>query len=168
MKLVVDDATMNRMLTRITHEILEKNGTVNDTVLVGIKTRGIYLAERIASRIETLYQARVEVEELDISNYRDDQPHTGNASGITGDLTNKIVILVDDVLYTGRSIRAALDALVEHGRPKQIQLVTLVDRGHREFPIRPDYVGKNLPTANTEKVTVLMTEVDGEDGVTIN
>ncbi|MGL5042892.1 MAG: bifunctional pyr operon transcriptional regulator/uracil phosphoribosyltransferase PyrR [Culicoidibacterales bacterium] len=168
MKKVIDDATMNRMLTRITHEILEKNGTTENTIIVGIKTRGVFLAKRLAQRIENLYQNEVLLEELDISSYRDDIVTLGNPSGLIADFTDKTIILVDDVLYTGRSIRAALDALVENGRPKQIQLVTLIDRGHREFPIRPDYVGKNLPTSKNEKVKVNVKEIDGEDSVIIS
>lgn len=167
MKKIIDSATMNRMITRITHEIVEKNGSFEHTVLIGIKTRGVYLSNRIAERILTLYHVNVLQENLDISNFRDDQEPSGLPSGINDDLTNKTVILVDDVLYTGRSIRAALDALMEHGRPKQIQLVTLIDRGHREYPIRPDYVGKNLPTSKIETVVVNMKEIDDEDSVTI-
>lgn len=168
LKKIIDDATMNRMLTRITHEILEKNGTTDDTIIVGIKTRGAFLGKRLAARIETLYQDNVLFEELDITNYRDDLPPSGQPTGLSADFTDKTIILVDDVLYTGRSIRAALDALIENGRPKQIQLVTLIDRGHREFPIRPDYVGKNLPTAKDELVKVNMKEIDGEDSVIIS
>lgn len=168
MKKIIDEAKMDRMLTRITHEIVERNGSFDQTVIVGIKTRGIYLGERLIKRIAKLYDTTVDFEILDISNYRDDIPKTGHPTGITSDLTNKTVILVDDVLYTGRSIRAALDAVIEHGRPKQIQLFTLIDRGHREFPIRPDYVGKNLPTSRREMVQVKMTEVDDEDAVIIS
>jgi Pyrimidine operon attenuation protein/uracil phosphoribosyltransferase len=167
MKKIIDDATINRMLTRITHEIVEKNGAFDNTVLIGLKTRGAFIGKRLADRIETLYQQNVPFEELDISNYRDDKEPTGVPSGLILDLTDKIVILVDDVIFNGRTIRAALDAVIEKGRPKQIQLVTLIDRGHREYPIRPDYVGKNLPTAKSEKVFVKVKEVDGEDCVII-
>lgn len=168
MKKIIDEATMNRMLTRITHEIVEKNGSFDNTVIVGIKTRGIYLGQRLVARIEALYQESVPFEALDISNYRDDMKKTGAPTGIANELKDKIVILVDDVLYTGRSIRAALDAVIEHGRPKQIQLVTLIDRGHREYPIRPDFVGKNIPTAKNETVVVNVKEIDDEDSVTIS
>lgn len=168
MKKVVDAATMSRMITRITHEILEKNGSVDGTIIVGIKTRGAFIGRRLAERIASLYDNTVVFEELDISNYRDDREKSGMPSGLQVDYTDKTIILVDDVLYTGRSIRAALDALLENGRPKQIQLVTLIDRGHREFPIRPDYVGKNLPTAKSENVRVNVQEVDGEDSIIIS
>ncbi|MGL4383094.1 MAG: bifunctional pyr operon transcriptional regulator/uracil phosphoribosyltransferase PyrR [Bacilli bacterium] len=167
MKEIIDHATMNRMLTRITHELLERNKTIDNAIILGIQRRGLYLAQRIALRLEELYEIEIEVEALDISNYRDDRIKSGNPSGINSDLSNKLVILVDDVLFTGRSIRAALDAIVEHGRPSQIQLVTLVDRGHREYPIRPDYVGKNIPTSKHENVVVNVEELDGIDNVII-
>lgn len=168
MKKIIDEATMNRMLTRITHEIVERNGSFENTVIIGIKTRGMFLGQRLVQRIEALYQESVPFEALDISNYRDDMEGTGKPTGIRSDLTDKLVILVDDVLFTGRSIRAALDAVIEHGRPRQIQLVTLIDRGHREYPIRPDFVGKNIPTSKQETVVVNVKEVDKEDSVTIS
>jgi pyrimidine operon attenuation protein/uracil phosphoribosyltransferase len=167
MKQVIDALTLGRMVTRMSHEIIEKNGVLEGAVLVGIKTRGVYLAHRVAERLAALHQQMIDVESLDISNYRDDKAHTGEPTGITQDLTGKQVILVDDVLSTGRTIRAALDALLAHGRPRQIQLLVLVDRGHREFPIRPDFVGKNLPTAKREQVHVALLEVDGQDQVCI-
>ena len=167
MKKIIDETTMNRMLTRITHEIVERNHSFDDTIIVGIRTRGMILGQRLVEKIKQLYQVDVAFEALDISNFRDDREKSGLPTGIEADLTEKTVILVDDVLYTGRSIRAALDAIVEHGRPRLIQLVTLIDRGHREFPIRPDFVGKNIPTSRSENVKFNLEEVDGEDGVYI-
>ena len=167
MKKIIDETTMNRMLTRITHEIVERNHSFDDTIIVGIRTRGMILGQRLVEKIKQLYQVDVAFEALDISNFRDDREKSGLPTGIESDLTEKTVILVDDVLYTGRSIRAALDAIVEHGRPRLIQLVTLIDRGHREFPIRPDFVGKNIPTSKSEQVRVNVKEIDAEDSVTL-
>lgn len=167
MKQIIDAPMIERMLTRITHEIAEKNKNFSETIVIGIKTRGAFLAQRLVMRIEELYEEVVPLEVLDISNYRDDVAHTGNATGIRANLSNKTVILVDDVLYTGRSVRAALDAVVEHGRPRRIELVSLIDRGHREYPIRPDFVGKNIPTAKQEMVIVKVKELDGEDSVSL-
>lgn len=147
----------------MSHEILEKCQDTDKLVLIGIKTRGAILAKRIAEKIKQNYKIEVPIAALDISNYRDDLPPTGNPTGITINLQNKIVILIDDVLYTGRTIRAALDAIIEHGRPSLIQLMVLVDRGHREFPIRPDYIGKNVPTAKSEEIVVAVKEVDGAE-----
>jgi len=167
MKEIIDAMTMQRMLLRLTHEIAEKNSSFDDIVLVGIKTRGLFLAQRLEQLIGELYGQDVPMEALDIRGYRDDRQAAGAPSGIARDLHGKTVVLIDDVLSTGRSVRAALDALVEHGRPKRIELLTLIDRGHREYPIRPDFVGKNIPTAKNETVVVHMREIDGEDCVSI-
>jgi pyrimidine operon attenuation protein/uracil phosphoribosyltransferase len=169
---IMDDAAIRRALTRIAHEIIERNKGVDDCILVGIKTRGIYLAQRLAERIEQIESVKIPVGQVDITLYRDDLTHKAEdavlkGAELPGDITGKTVILVDDVLFTGRTVRAALDALVDHGRPKMIQLAVLVDRGHRELPIRPDFVGKNVPTSRTEIVAVQLTEVDETDRVTI-
>lgn len=171
---VVDQATLRRALTRITYEIIERNKGVEDLVLVGIKTRGIFLARRIAERMKQLEGVSIPVGELDISLYRDDvhsnktsnEPKL-NGSNIPVSIEGKQVILIDDVLYTGRTIRAALDALMDIGRPCKISLAVLIDRGHRELPIRADFVGKNIPTSLDEQIKVGLEEVDGEDHVLI-
>lgn len=169
---VVDEAAIKRALTRITYEILEKNKGVEDLVLVGIKTRGVYLAQRLAERIKQLEGAEVPALELDISFYRDDienkEPVIGlDEAAFPVSVEGKNVVVVDDVLYTGRTIRAALDALIDLGRPKKILLAVLVDRGHRELPIRADFVGKNVPTAQEETINVALKEIDGIDHVII-
>lgn len=173
-KEILDQEAMRRALTRISHEIIEKNKGVSDVVLVGIKTRGIYLARRIAERIQQIEGTAVNVGEIDITLYRDDltektKDHEPQLKGtdIPVDISNKQVILVDDVLYTGRTVRAALDALMDLGRPARIQLAVLIDRGHRELPIRPDYVGKNVPTSKEEIISVELQEVDDKDSVVI-
>lgn len=171
---VVDGSSMQRALTRITYEIIEQNKGVDDLVFVGIKTRGIFIAKRLAKRLKQLEQIEVPVGELDISLYRDDrhvpdyhrEPKVSSAN-ISVDINDKHVILVDDVLFTGRTVRAALDALMDIGRPKKISLAVLVDRGHRELPIRPDFVGKNIPTSLDEQVQVAMEEYDGHEDITI-
>ena len=161
---------IRRAVKRIAHEIVERNQGVEDLVVVGIRRRGVPLAERIAAYIEQIEGQQVPVGALDITLYRDDfqiitrQPQVGKTE-INEDITDKIIILVDDVLSTGRTVRAALDELIDFGRPRQIQLAVLVDRGHREFPIKPDYVGKNVPTSETELVEVHLKEVDEEDEV---
>jgi pyrimidine operon attenuation protein/uracil phosphoribosyltransferase len=172
--LVLDDQAIGRALTRIAHQIIEKNKGIEDCVLVGIRTRGIYLAERLASKIEAIEGRPISVGELDITLYRDDlTKKTANeeplvkGSDIPVGITNKRVVLVDDVLYTGRTVRAGLDALMDLGRPASIQLAVLVDRGHRELPIRADYVGKNIPTSSGEKIVVELAEVDNVDQVSI-
>ncbi|HEY4579267.1 MAG TPA: bifunctional pyr operon transcriptional regulator/uracil phosphoribosyltransferase PyrR [Savagea sp.] len=172
---ILDDAAIHRALTRIAHEIIERNKGVERCVLVGIKTRGVYLANRLAERIESIEHTTVPTGELDITFYRDDidQKELSDASdvklsNIEAPIENKIVIIVDDVLFTGRTVRAAMDALIDQGRPSQIQLAVLVDRGHRELPIRPDYVGKNIPTSSEERVVVKMIEEDDENSVTIH
>ena len=169
---VLDKGGLSRSLMRIAHEILEKNKGTTQLCLIGIRTRGAYLAKRIAECIYQIDNVRVPVGALDITLYRDDltlvaeQPVV-HKTEISFDIGNKNVVLVDDVLYTGRTIRAALDALIDFGRPKNIQLAVLIDRGHRELPIRADYVGKNIPTSRNETVEVRIAEVDGSDEVAI-
>lgn len=170
-KEVVDSVTMKRALTRITYEIIERNRGIEDLVLIGIKTRGIYIAQRIAERLKQLENVDVPVGELDITLYRDDKKSDEDpeihSSKIEANLDGKEVILIDDVLFTGRTIRAALDAIMDHGRPRRISLAVLVDRGHRELPIRADFVGKNIPTALSEEIVVEMEEFDGIDRILI-
>ena len=171
-KEVVDAVTMKRALTRISYEIIEKNKGIQDIVLVGIKTRGIYIAQRLAERLKQLEDIDVPVGELDITLYRDDvkdmeEPEL-HSSDVPVSIEGKEVILVDDVLYTGRTIRAAMDAVMDLGRPRKISLAVLVDRGHRELPIRADYVGKNIPTSKTEEIIVEMEERDGADRIMIS
>jgi pyrimidine operon attenuation protein / uracil phosphoribosyltransferase len=167
---IMDAAGVERSITRLSHEILEKNRGAESIVIVGIRTRGEYIARRIARTIEQVEQTTVKIGSLDITLYRDDlqgkleQPQL-KGTDIIFDINGKNVILIDDVLYTGRTIRAALDELVDLGRPKSIQLAVLVDRGHRQFPIRADFVGKNVPTSAEESIRVHVKEVDGEDAV---
>ncbi|MFC4305669.1 bifunctional pyr operon transcriptional regulator/uracil phosphoribosyltransferase PyrR [Cohnella boryungensis] len=169
----MDESAIRRALTRIAHEMVEKNKGIEGCVLIGIRTRGIYLARRVAERIREIEGHPIDVGELDITRYRDDRPHSPDAAGIKPDeelkllVKDKRILLFDDVLYTGRTIRAALDALMDCGRPQSIQLAVLVDRGHRELPIRPDYVGKNVPTSRHEKIDVSLSEIDDTDCVTI-
>lgn len=172
---LLDEQAIRRALTRIAHEIIERNKGIEQCILVGIKTRGIHLAKRLAERIEQIEGKPIPVGDLDITLYRDDltmktenQEPLVKGSDIPVDITNKKVILVDDVLFTGRTVRAALDALIDIGRPAHIQLAVLVDRGHRELPIRADFVGKNIPTSNLEKIMVELTEIDQKDLVTIH
>ncbi|SDB97041.1 pyrimidine operon attenuation protein / uracil phosphoribosyltransferase [Melghirimyces thermohalophilus] len=171
-KTILDEAAVRRALTRIAHEILERNKGVDNCVLVGIRTRGIYLARRLADRINRIEGVQVPVGELDITLYRDDltekteQPEVRD-SDLPVEIHGKTVVLVDDVLFTGRTVRAAMDALIDRGRPHMIQLAVLVDRGHRELPIRPDYVGKNIPTSKDEIVRVEVSEHDQRDEVSI-
>ena len=169
---LLDGPTLNRAITRIAHEIIERNKGIDECILVGIKTRGAYLAKRLAERIEKIEGKAIRTGELDISLYRDDLSLKQTEAlvqqvDIEHEVKNQKVILVDDVLYTGRTVRAALDAIMDLGRPAQIQLAVLIDRGHRELPIRADYVGKNIPTASHERIIVNLTEVDQNDGVTI-
>ena len=168
MKQLLKDKDINRSITRMAHEIIERNQGIDNLVLVGIKTRGIPLAYRIQSLLQELETQAVEVIELDITNWRDDKKDSHDSYVIDKNITNKTCVLVDDVFYTGRTIRAAMDALVDHGRPKSIQLAVLVDRGHRELPIRADFVGKNIPTSQSERVFVRFSEIDDEDGVFID
>ncbi len=162
---------IRRAVARLAHEVVERNEGVQSLVLVGLRTRGIPLARRVQQRILEFEGAEVPLGALDITLYRDDvhqrAPRSLSPTQIPVDISNKTVILVDDVLFTGRTIRAALDALIDLGRPRAIQLLCLVDRGHRELPIRPDYVGKNVPTSRHEKIAVRLEEVDGVDEVVL-
>jgi pyrimidine operon attenuation protein/uracil phosphoribosyltransferase len=172
---------MRRSLARIAHEIMERNPTMENVVLVGMRTRGVPLARRLSANLAKFEDITIPVGALDISFYRDDLPvgervqgegagrrhPVVNGTDMPVDVAGKSVVLVDDVLYTGRSTRAALDALIDLGRPESIQLAVLIDRGHRELPIRPDYVGKNIPTARDEEIQVRVTETDGIDEVVI-
>ena len=169
---LMDEVEIRRALTRIAHEILERNKGASSLALVGIAARGDDLARRLAAEIRRIEGAEVPVGALDITFYRDDIGLRAEApevheTDIGFDITGRTVVLVDDVLFTGRTIRAAMDALVDFGRPRAVQLAVLVDRGHRELPIRADYVGKNVPTRADEQVRVALTEVDGEDGVVV-
>ena len=167
-KEVVDDITMNRAITRITYEIIERNKELNQVVLAGIKTRGVHLAHRIQKRLAQLEQIDIPVAEIDTKPFRDDKKsQEEDTTLIPVDITDRQVILIDDVLYTGRTIRAAIDNLESHGRPSRVSLAVLVDRGHRELPIRTDYIGKNIPTSRTEEIIVEMTETDGQDRILI-
>ncbi|HHV82361.1 MAG TPA: bifunctional pyr operon transcriptional regulator/uracil phosphoribosyltransferase PyrR [Tepidanaerobacter syntrophicus] len=169
---IMDEKAIDRTLIRISHEIIEKNKGVEDLALVGIRRRGVPLARRLAKYISSIEGVEVPVGILDITLYRDDlssltlQPVVRKTE-INFNIADKNIILVDDVIYTGRTIRAALDALADLGRAKSIQLAVLIDRGHRELPIRPDYVGKNVPTSNDEIVEVRLEEIDGENSVVI-
>jgi pyrimidine operon attenuation protein/uracil phosphoribosyltransferase len=168
---ILDPVALDRALTRIAHEILEKNGGAAELAFVGLRTRGVTLAQRLAAKIARIDGATLPVGTLDITLYRDDLGLRGapvvRGTDIPFSIKDKTVVLVDDVLFTGRTVRAALDALIDLGRPKAIQLAVLIDRGHRELPIRPDYVGKNLPTSRRETVAVRLREHDGEDRVVI-
>jgi pyrimidine operon attenuation protein/uracil phosphoribosyltransferase len=174
MPVVMDGDRLARSLTRIAHEIVERNRGTEDLALVGIRERGVPIARRIARQLHEITGRQVPTGALDITLYRDDlmrqaigpQPLV-RSTDIPFDLDDRVILLVDDVLYTGRTIRAALDALIDFGRPKAIQLVVLVDRGHRELPIKADYVGKNVPTSRRESVQVRLEEVDGHDEVVI-
>ncbi|APC48699.1 bifunctional pyr operon transcriptional regulator/uracil phosphoribosyltransferase PyrR [Virgibacillus halodenitrificans] len=171
---ILDKPAISRALTRVAHEIVERNKGVEDVVLVGIKTRGVPLTKRLHDKIRQIENIEVPIGELDITLYRDDlekstthQDPELKETNIEVDLSGKTVILVDDVLYTGRTVRAALDAIMDIARPSQIQLGVLVDRGHRELPIRADYVGKNIPTSDKEIIVVQLDEIDNADQVSI-
>lgn len=169
---LMDEIAMKRALKRIAHEIIEKNKGIEDILLVGIRRRGLPLASRIARLIEDIEGVTVPVEAVDITLYRDDLTEmseypTVNTNGKKFHVAGRKVILVDDVLFTGRTVRAAIDAVIELGRPQSIQLAVLVDRGHRELPIRADYVGKNVPTSKSEQVKVEIIEVDDHDKVSL-
>ena len=169
---VIDASGFERTLTRLSHEILEQNKGAETIVLVGIRTRGEFLAKRLAAKIQEIEKKELRIGFLDITLYRDDlrgKPTQPILKGteISFDVTGKDIILIDDVLYTGRTVRAALDELVDLGRPASIQLAVMVDRGHRELPIKADFVGKNIPTSIGEEVRVLIAEVDGEDAVVV-
>lgn len=173
--LIMDGKSMTRSITRIAHEIIEHNKGVEDVIIVGIYSRGVPLANRIAQKIDEIEGKSVEVKAIDITSYRDDltceeknqksKPLESTLKDVN--IANKHIVLVDDVLYTGRTVRAALDAVMDVGRPNTIQLAVLVDRGHRELPIRPDYVGKNVPTSSKESVKLHLKETDGSDEVVI-
>ena len=167
---IMDEAGLDRTITRLAHEILERNKGAESIVIVGIRTRGEFIARRIAGKIEEVEKVKLKIGSLDITLYRDDllgkleQPQL-KSSEILFDINDKNVILIDDVLYTGRTIRAALDELIDLGRPSTIQLAVLIDRGHRQLPIRADFVGKNVPTSSRESIRVHVKEVDAEDSV---
>ncbi|MTI69924.1 MAG: bifunctional pyr operon transcriptional regulator/uracil phosphoribosyltransferase PyrR [Firmicutes bacterium] len=170
---ILDEKAIKRATTRIAHEILENNKGTEDLILLGIKTRGVPFAERLAEKIYQIENKKVPILTLDITLYRDDLTEVDEkpiveSNKIDFDITNKTVILVDDVLYTGRTVRAALDAIVDKGRPKKVQLAVLIDRGHRELPIRPDFVGKNVPTSKEEVISVKFEEIDKVNEVMIN
>ena len=171
-KVILDGQAMNRALVRVAHEIVERNKGVDNVVLVGIRTRGVPLAQRIAKEIESIEHTKLEVGSLDITLYRDDLSSLAYNPVVRGteidfDIIGKTIVLVDDVLFTGRTIRCALDALIDMGRPKSIQLAVMIDRGHKELPIKADYVGKNVPTATSESVEVTLQEIDGVDEVSL-
>jgi pyrimidine operon attenuation protein/uracil phosphoribosyltransferase len=169
---IIDAKGFDRIIVRLAHEILEQNKGAETLALVGIRTRGEYLARRLCARIQEIEKRELQIGFLDITLYRDDLRVNLNqpilkGTDISFDITGKDVILIDDVLYTGRTVRAALDEIVDHGRPATIQLAVMVDRGHRELPIKADFVGKNIPTSVGEEVRVLVSEIDGEDGVVV-
>jgi len=171
-KQVLDEGGIERVLARMAHEILERNQGTSNLALIGIRTRGVFLAERLQKKIFEIEQKKIPVGILDITLYRDDLSEVGpkpeiHETDISFDLKRKVVILMDDVLFTGRTIRAALDALIDLGRPKVIRLAVLVDRGHRELPIKADYVGKNVPTSLQETVIIRLKEKDGKDEAVI-
>jgi pyrimidine operon attenuation protein/uracil phosphoribosyltransferase len=171
--LIMDSLALERALKRIAHEIIEKNKGAHNVALIGIHRRGVPIAKRIASYIEEFEGVKVEIGTLDITFYRDDLSLLADHPVIKGtniafDINKKTIVLCDDVLYTGRTVRAALDAMMDMGRPNYIQLAVIVDRGHRELPIRADYIGKNIPTSNNEIVEVRVSEFDGVDNVAIN
>jgi pyrimidine operon attenuation protein/uracil phosphoribosyltransferase len=171
-KVIMTAEDIKRTLARIAHEIIEHNELLQELILVGVHTRGVPLAERLAADIESFAGIKTPVDTLDISLYRDDLPSLDlkpvvKLTDITATVDGKSIVLVDDVLYTGRSIRAAMDALIDLGRPRSIQLAVLVDRGHRELPIRADYVGKNIPSSRHEEIKVNLKETDGVDEVAI-
>jgi len=171
-RLILDGDAVRRILVRIAHEIVERNGGTDELVLVGIRSRGVPIARRLAALIEQHEGTSLTVGSLDITYYRDDLTKLAHApivkrSDLGPAVSGHTVVLVDDVLYTGRTVRAALDALTDHGRPRAVRLAVLVDRGHRELPIRADHVGKNVPTSREELVRVHLEETDGEDGVEI-
>lgn len=167
---IIDEEGLDRILTRIAHEILEKNKGTQNLVLMGMRTRGEFLANRIHTKIKSIDNADLPLGVLDVTLYRDDfrtrlkQPEV-SVSNITFDINEKTIILVDDVLFTGRTVRSALNAIMDLGRPSSIQLCILIDRGHRELPIRADYVGKNIPTSHDEEIKLKIKEVDGEDAI---
>ena len=171
---ILDEVALNRALTRISYEIIERNKGIDNVILAGIKTRGVFIAKRIASKISEIEGQDIPVGELDITLYRDDRhfPEEVEDPEVKGQIfpvsvKGKVVILVDDVIYTGRTIRAAMDAVIDLGRPEKIMVASLTDRGHREIPIKADFIGKNIPTSKSEQVKVSMKEIDGKDAVEI-
>jgi len=171
-KVIMTPEDIRRTLARIAHEIIERNKAIEHLILIGMHTRGVPLAKRLAANIEDLHQFKIPIGALDIGPYRDDLSSLNprpvlNRTQIPSDINGKSIVLVDDVLYTGRSTRAAMDALIDLGRPRSIQLVVLIDRGHRELPIRADYVGKNIPSSRHEEIQVKLVETDGIDEVAI-
>ena len=170
--MVSDEGAMKRAIVRISHEIIEKNENLDDLCLVGIKTRGVPLAKRIAECISNFEGKNINVGVLDITLHRDDRGASGKSDAQSGtvipfDVNGKNIVLVDDVIYTGRTTRAAIDAIISLGRPERIQLAVMVDRGHRELPIRADYVGKNIPTSKSEIIKVSISETDNKDSIEI-
>ena len=168
--IILDDKSMARAIARMSYQIIERNKGVENLTIVGIFSRGVEIAQRIAERIWEVEQKKIPVGFLDITPHRDDiQPDSSyqDRTDIPFGYTGKTVVLVDDVMYTGRSVRAAIDALMEHGRPQSVQLAVLIDRGHRELPFRPDYIGKNVPTSKNEQIKVSVVERDGIDKVAI-
>ncbi len=169
---VMDKEGIKRILRRVSHEIVEKNQGVENLAIIGIKSRGAFLAERIAENLEKIEGRKVPVGAIDITLYRDDLTEVAeqpvvHSTEVEFDITGMKIILVDDVLFTGRTVRCALDELIDFGRPANIQLAVLVDRGHRELPIRPDYVGKNMPTGRKESIEVRLAEIDGEEEIVL-
>ena len=168
-RIIMDDKAVGRAVARISYEIIERNKGTENICIIGIISRGVPLGIRIAEKLRELENIEIPFGVLDITPYRDDVSGTveSEKTDIPFSVTDKNVIIVDDVLFTGRSVRAAIDAVIKRGRPRSVQLAVLVDRGHRELPIRPDYVGKNLPTSHSEKVKVSVTEIDGCDCVAL-
>jgi pyrimidine operon attenuation protein/uracil phosphoribosyltransferase len=168
---IMDSTAVRRALNRLAHEILEKNKGVDNCMFIGIRTRGIFLAQRVAQSIQSIEGVLPALGEIDITSYRDDRVELDKVSSMNQgkalEIQNKKIILFDDVLFTGRTVRAAMDALIDLGRPQLIQLAVLIDRGHRELPIRPDFIGKNVPTAKSESIVVHLAEVDDKDEVYI-
>jgi|SRR5579883_2244514 pyrimidine operon attenuation protein/uracil phosphoribosyltransferase len=172
-KVIYSEEEMRRAISRIAHEIIERNGGAGDVVMVGLRTRGVPLAERLAARIAEFEGVNVPTASLDMRAYRDDLPNRAERLSVPREplalnITGAVVVLVDDVLFTGRTVRAALEALLDYGRPRKVQLAVLIDRGHRELPIRADYVGKNVPTALSESVHVRLRETDDQDAVLLS
>ena len=167
MKIIMDENAMNRSLVRMAHEIIEKNKGLDKVILLGIETRGANLAFRLAKLLEKIEKTTVPVASLDVSYWRDDKPSSTQAMKLPISVQDRVVVIVDDVLFKGRTVRAAMDGIVFNGRPRQIQLAVLVDRGHRELPIRADIVGKNIPTSISETVKVYLNEVDKKESVVL-